>query len=729
MRLSNSSSSSGFNHQPQEGEKKCLNSELWHACAGPLVSLPLLGSRVVYFPQGHSEQVAASTNKEVDAHIPNYPNLPPQLICQLHNVTMHADVETDEVYAQMTLQPLSPQEQKDVYLLPAELGAASKQPTNYFCKTLTASDTSTHGGFSVPRRAAEKVFPPLDYSQQPPAQELIARDLHDNEWKFRHIFRGQPKRHLLTTGWSVFVSAKRLVAGDSVLFIWNEKNQLLLGIRRANRPQTVMPSSVLSSDSMHIGLLAAAAHAAATNSRFTIFYNPRASPSEFVIPLAKYVKAVYHTRVSVGMRFRMLFETEESSVRRYMGTITGISDLDSVRWTNSHWRSVKVGWDESTAGERQPRVSLWEIEPLTTFPMYPSPFPLRLKRPWPSGIPSFHGLKDGDMGINAPLMWLQGGVGDQGIQSLNFQGFGVTPWMQPRLDASMAGLQPEVYQAMAAAALQEMRTVDSAKCASQSLLPFQQSSNVSNGPAAVLQRQVLPQSQSQNTYLQSFQENQAPAQAQVLQQQLQRYHPYSDQRQQQRSSTATQQLRSNINSSFNNPIICTNCLFSSRSRIHDYFKLVDESGFLQSSENVDQVNPTRNFVKVHKSGSFGRSLDISKFSSYDELRSELARMFGLEGQLEDPQRSGWQLVFVDRENDVLLLGDDPWQEFVNNVWYIKILSPLEVQQMGKEGLNRAASVPSKKLSNGGNNTCDDYVSRQDLRNSTNGIASLGSLDY
>lgn len=45
--------------------------------------------------------------------------------------------------------------------MPAELGTPSKQPTNYFCKTLTASDTSTHGGFSVPRRAAEKVFPPL----------------------------------------------------------------------------------------------------------------------------------------------------------------------------------------------------------------------------------------------------------------------------------------------------------------------------------------------------------------------------------------------------------------------------------------------------------------------------------------------------------------------------------------------------------------------------------------
>jgi hypothetical protein len=55
----------------------------------------------------------------------------------------------------------------------------------------------------------------------------------------------------------------------------NDNNQLLLGIRRASRSQTVIPSSVLSSDSMHIGLLAAAAHAASTNSRFTIFYNPR----------------------------------------------------------------------------------------------------------------------------------------------------------------------------------------------------------------------------------------------------------------------------------------------------------------------------------------------------------------------------------------------------------------------------------------------------------------------
>ncbi|KAL5771916.1 hypothetical protein ACOSP7_011525 [Xanthoceras sorbifolium] len=902
MRLS----SAGFSPQSQEGEKRVLNSELWHACAGPLVSLPAVGSRVVYFPQGHSDQVAASTNKEVDAHIPNYPSLPPQLICQLHNVTMHADIETDEVYAQMTLQPLSPQEQKDAYL-PAELGTPSKQPTNYFCKTLTASDTSTHGGFSVPRRAAEKVFPPLDFSQQPPAQELIARDLHDNEWKFRHIFRGQPKRHLLTTGWSVFVSNKRLVAGDSVLFIWNEKNQLLLGIRRANRPPTVMPSSVLSSDSMHLGLLAAAAHAAATNSRFTIFYNPRASPSEFVIPLAKYVKAVYHTRVSVGMRFRMLFETEESSVRRYMGTITGISDLDPVKWPNSHWRSVKVGWDESTAGERQPRVSLWEIEPLTTFPMYPSPFPLRLKRPWPSGLPTFHGIKEEDMGLNSQLMWLRGD-GDRGIQSVNFQGLGVSPWMQPRLDASMLGLQTDMYQAMAAAALREMRAVDSPKPTPTSHLQFQQPQNLPSRSAALMQQQMLQQSHPQQTFLQGVQENQhqphsqAQTQSHLLQPQLQhpqsftnQQHHHHHQLSQQQQQVDHQQVASAVSAmpqftsvsqsqsppmhaisslchqqSFSdsngnpvtspivsplhsllgsfaqdesshlinlprsNPLIPSPTWPSKRVAVEPLFpsggpqcvlpqveqlgppqtnvsqnsislppfpgrecsidqegnadpqshllfgvniepssllmqneisslggvgsnsdsttipfassnymstagtdfsvnpaitptSCIDESGFLQSPENVGQGNPpTRTFVKVYKSGSFGRSLDITKFSSYHELRRELARMFGLEGQLEDPLRSGWQLVFVDRENDVLLLGDDPWPEFVNSVWCIKILSPPEVQQMGKRGIELLNSVPIQRLSN---NSCEDYASRQDSRNLSTCITSVGSLDY
>eukprot|EP00252_Welwitschia_mirabilis_P027584 TRINITY_DN949_c0_g2_i1.p1 TRINITY_DN949_c0_g2~~TRINITY_DN949_c0_g2_i1.p1 ORF type:complete len:883 (+),score=182.19 TRINITY_DN949_c0_g2_i1:856-3504(+) len=872
--------------QSSEVERGTLNSELWHACAGPLVSLPAIGSRVVYFPQGHSEQVAASTNRELDAHIPNYPSLPPQLICHLHNVTMHADSETDEVYAQMTLQPLSLQEQKESTCFIPDLGTPSKQPTNYFCKTLTASDTSTHGGFSIPRRAAEKVFPPLDFTQQPPAQELVARDLHDTEWKFRHIYRGQPKRHLLTTGWSVFVSAKRLVAGDSVLFIRNDSGQLLLGIRRANKSPTVMPSSVLSSESMHIGVLAAAAHAAATNSPFSIFYNPRASPSEFVIPLSKYEKAVYHTRASVGMRFRMLFETEESSVRRYMGTITSISDLDPIRWPNSRWRSLKVCWDESTAGERQPRVSLWEIEPLTTFLMYPPPYPL--KRPWAQiqGIGPFSGIKDEDGSFKKPFLWMGLENGERAFQGLNSQGM-LDPWMQmqQKFEPLLPGAHSDMYQSMPSAVHQDPRISDHTKqilqCQpQQSLAPQQlhgvtsaslQKQNFQHQQQQTQQHIIQPQGQSlplqpQNTLQQQCLNAYSPQPQQkvlncaqnIQQQQLQNNHLQHQLQQQSAQVKALQQLQQSISeqqatsqlprslqqghdlsqlaSSLSSPSVTVtsqsqtssaptmlpqqpltrpnNSFVSSmassatsplqailhslvsadsapsqnmpralQSPLHQLPKTVsvscqdgqnqtmswytskenssnqlvspangqvevplpsgsqciasrtqsigscgavDEGGISQQTSNVVQmIPPTRTFTKVYKLGSIGRSLDVTRFSGYAELRSELAKMFNLEGQLEE-SGSGWQLVYVDKENDVLLLGDDPWDGFVSSVRCIKILSPPEVMQMTQEGMELLNSLPMQRQTSSSSEEC---VTRQDSRSIYDAITSAQSFEY
>ncbi|KAM3380122.1 auxin response factor 19-like [Capsicum galapagoense] len=96
----------------------------------------------------------ASIKKDVEAQIPNYPNLPSKLICLLHNVSLHADPEIDEVYAQMTLQPVPSFDNEA--LLRSDLSMKVNKPhPEFFCKTLAASDTSTHGGFSVPRRADE----------------------------------------------------------------------------------------------------------------------------------------------------------------------------------------------------------------------------------------------------------------------------------------------------------------------------------------------------------------------------------------------------------------------------------------------------------------------------------------------------------------------------------------------------------------------------------------------
>ncbi|GAB4853673.1 Auxin response factor 19 [Ancistrocladus abbreviatus] len=1073
--------SNGYAANSGEGEGRVIHSELWHACAGPLVSVPPVGSLVVYFPQGHSEQVAATMQKETDS-IPSYPNLPSKLICMLHNVTLHADPETDEVYAQMTLQPVNKFDKEA--LLASEMGLKqSRQPAEFFCKTLTASDTSTHGGFSVPRRAAEKIFPPLDFSMQPPAQELQAKDLHGQTWTFRHIYRGQPKRHLLTTGWSVFVSSKRLFAGDSVLFIRDEKSQLLLGVRHANGQQPALASSVISSDSMHIGILAAAAHAAANNSPFTIFYNPRASPSEFVIPLAKYNKAMY-TQVSLGMRFRMMFETEESVVRRYMGTITGISDLDPVRWKNSQWRNLQVGWDESAAGERPSRVSIWEIEPvLTPFYICPPPFfrPRFSKQP---------GLPDDESDIESifkrGMPWLGEEFGMKDAASSIFPGLNLVQWMSMQQNNHFGSAQSGFFPSMVSPSalhsnlgvddpskllnfqspslampsghlnktnqqnqLDQMQQLQSWSqqqqlpqllqnpvSAQQQIPPLPQhpmqqqlqkqqlmqqqeqkpqipqstlvnsglltpnqnlKENMQQSPmyshlqqqqlltgnnqpqslasnkssiqlttlppdlqfqqqmeqrSSVLQRYQQPQTQqplpqssqqllqenlSQRSHMlqslseqqlqlqqklpqqqQKQQQQQPPQQQQVSlspinphlqpqltqqqapqQNQLQPQHPLSQYPPQQvgvssmsmpslmhsqqipanqlqglqKSATIRAQSgltdgdapscstspstnncqippsnfqnrsqhgpnivvessmvhpgsdvaqglqnksdarpkqeipaskvggQSKFKGSVNEPLevsssttsycldangiqpnfslpnfgldgdvqshprtnlplattmdgLLPDTLFSRgfdsgkdlQNLLSNYnvtprdvetelsaaavspqsfgmpnipFKsgcsndiTISEAGVLNGGMWASQTQRMRTYTKVQKRGSVGRSIDVTRYRGYDELRRDLARMFGIEGQLEDPQRTEWKLVYVDHENDILLVGDDPWEEFVSCVQSIKILSATEVQQMSLDGDLGNVPIPNQACSgtNSGNawrGHCDD----------------------
>ncbi|GMP32304.1 hypothetical protein CsSME_00006121 [Camellia sinensis var. sinensis] len=441
--------------------------------------------------------------------------------------------------------------------------------------------------------------------------------------------------------------------------------------------------------------------------------------------------------------------------------------------------------------------------------MYPSLFPLRLKRPWYPGASSFQDSREG--AVNG-MTWFRGETGEQGLQSINFQNVGMFPWTQQRVDASFVRNDlNQQYQAMLAAGLQNIGGGDSLK---QQYLQLQQPF------------QYLPHPGSQNPLLHQQQQVIQPpnplhilqAQTQMLPENLPRHmqqqvcnqpeeqrqqHTYQDafliqsdqlqHRQQQPNvpspsfsktdfadsnpkfstsvapciqnmlgslctegsgnlfnfsrtgqsmlSEPSQQpwvskfTHSQVNTSANSALLPPypgkeaaveqeNCSLDAQNHAlfganidsglllpttlsnigtssvnavvssmplgasgfqSSLFGMQDSSELLHSAAQVDPSTPTRNtFVKVYKSGSVGRSLDISRFSSYNELREELGQMFGIEGLLKDPQRSGWQLVFVDREDDVLLLGDGPWEAFVNNVWYIKILSPEDVLKLGKQ---------------------------------------------
>ncbi|XP_031260958.1 auxin response factor 2A-like isoform X2 [Pistacia vera] len=368
-----------------EGGDRALYKELWHACAGPLVTVPRQGDIVFYFPQGHIEQVEASMNQVSDQQMPAY-DLNAKILCRVVNVQLKAEPDTDEVFAQITLHPLYKkcvawQHEEDT--VEKEVGPPPPRPRVYsFCKTLTASDTSTHGGFSVLRRHAEECLPSLDMSKQPPTQELVTKDLHGNEWRFRHIFRGQPRRHLLQSGWSLFVSSKKLVAGDAFIFLRGETGDLRVGVRRAMRQPSTVSSSVISSHSMHIGVLATAWHAVKTGTMFSVYYKPRTSPAEFMVPYDKYTESVKNN-YTIGMRFKMRFEGEESPEQRFSGTVIGVEDADPVKWPGSKWRCLKVRWDENSPHHRPERISPWEAEFSLASPQDALPL-CRMKRSRPN---------------------------------------------------------------------------------------------------------------------------------------------------------------------------------------------------------------------------------------------------------------------------------------------------------------------------------------------------------
>ncbi|XP_072961256.1 auxin response factor 18-like [Typha angustifolia] len=406
---------------------KCLDPQLWHACAGGMVQMPAVHSTVYYFPQGHAEHAQGIVDFE------NSTRIPPLILCRVTAVKFMADPESDEVFAKIQLVPTRSNEptgygDDDDGIGLGRNGPDGQEKPASFAKTLTQSDANNGGGFSVPRYCAETIFPRLDYSADPPVQTVLAKDVHGEVWKFRHIYRGTPRRHLLTTGWSTFVNQKKLVAGDSIVFLRAENGDLCVGIRRAKRE---FPSgwnfpigncasayggfSVLLREEENklmrrngnCGKVSAggnmrgrgrvktesvleAARRAADGQPFEVVYYPRASTPEFCVK-AVAVRAAMRTQWCPGMRFKMAFETEDSSrISWFMGMISSVQVADTIKWPNSPWRLLQVTWDEPDLLQNVKHVNPWLVELVSSMPsIHLSPFSPPRKKLRDSQHPEF----------------------------------------------------------------------------------------------------------------------------------------------------------------------------------------------------------------------------------------------------------------------------------------------------------------------------------------------------
>ncbi|CAN1797937.1 Auxin response factor 18 [Linum perenne] len=334
-----------------------MDSQFWHACAGGMVQMPPLNSKVYYFPQGHAEHAQGNVHFG--------PQIPAMVPCKVSAINYMADPETDEVFAKIRLIPslvnTFNHDDDDV---------SCKEKAASFAKTLTQSDANNGGGFSVPRYCAETIFPRLDYSAEPPVQTILARDVHGQTWKFRHIYRGTPRRHLLTTGWSNFVNHKKLVAGDSIVFLIADNGDLCVGIRRARRGNECPVSGWNSFGGRIIKAesVVEAANLAAKSQTFEVVYYPSGNTPEFCVRVSA-VRAAMHIQWYPGMRFKMPFETEDSSrISWFMGTISSVQVAEPIRWPNSPWRLLQVAWDEPELLHNVKRVNPWLVELVSNMP-------------------------------------------------------------------------------------------------------------------------------------------------------------------------------------------------------------------------------------------------------------------------------------------------------------------------------------------------------------------------
>ncbi|KAJ6880074.1 auxin response factor 2-like [Populus alba x Populus x berolinensis] len=687
------------NHQEKKDD---LYTELWHACAGPLVYVPRAG-----------DKVAACMNEEGKMEMPIY-DLPYKILCKVVHVELKAEAGTDEVFALINLLPVAEEDElssnKDGKSLPLHRKTCARS----FTKKLTPSDTKTHGGFSVPKRHADQCLPPLDKSQQPPVQELLAKDLHGFEWCFKHIYRGQPKRHLITSGWSTFVSSKRLVAGDSFIFLRGESGELRVGVHRAMKLENNLSANVLSSHSMQLGILSSASHAITTGSMFTIYFHPWTSTAEFIIPYDQYMKSA-EIDYSAGTRFRMLFEGEECAeqshctfrIERFEGTVVGTEDVDHIRWPNSEWRILKVEWDAvSEPFVHQERVSPWNIEPIE---------PIRKKHASllhlqkmeciaDKSLPRFlisvkEGLLHGsDEHANESLLEVLQGQEDRDTGANQFGAFKPPPVPHltsppnPDWNRSPIGRDNQLQFWMRGPIYPCPSNTVSFRGGNIARLGIPNSRHSTFNSYgvhdnAVGSRSLSVPNVSHNSGSQKLRGSELKHANEVP---LAAPHRY---------------MLFGVNLVSNSPELPSSQVATSVvNESHNYVPVTSQSSVSEPSKSTSGVNSEkqcknccsaaiRSCTKVLKYGTVpGRSVDLTQFDGYNELICELDLMFDFQGSLID-ETSGWYVVYSDNEGDMMQIKDCPWQEFQLTVRRI-FISPKE--DIGK--LNPPSPNPSPSAS-------------------------------
>ncbi|XP_058759995.1 auxin response factor 17-like [Vicia villosa] len=318
-----------------------VDPKIWQKIAGDSFTVPKLHSRIYYFPQGHLQHVCPNTQ--------TLDRCRPLILCTVSAVDLFADPETDQVYAKLLLTPVI---DGSVVPLESDNGADGDQIVSY-AKTLTNTDVRSGAVLYIPRAGAEAILPalpPLDSRNQSRFQDISVKDVCGVVSEIRHFHRLCPFQHLFTVGWSGFVSKKKLVVGDTVVFVKNSNGNISIGIRRNGK---LAAAAKMTEKEVKL-----AVELAEKNAAFEVVYYPTVGGFDFVVG-AKIVEDAMKVNWSRWMRVTHMVKNDDTSkgCSIFNGTICAISH-PSTR----PWRMLQVEWDEPHVPENLKQISPWQVE-------------------------------------------------------------------------------------------------------------------------------------------------------------------------------------------------------------------------------------------------------------------------------------------------------------------------------------------------------------------------------
>ncbi|GFZ17902.1 auxin response factor 16 [Actinidia rufa] len=579
--------------------EKSLDSQLWHACAGGMVQMPPVNSKVFYFPQGHAEHALPTTVDFGDLR-----RIPALILCRVAAVRFMADAETDEVYAKIRLVPIRNNE------------------GDY-------DDEGRRMGICALESAAPKRELPVVLNLTPDG--ILPPGNCVSPFVAFSAFLREDENKLMRNG-----SSGNLNSGVGVG-----------GLRGKGR---VRPEDVVEAASL-----------AANGQSFEVVYYPRASTPEFCIK-ASSVRASMRIQWCAGLRFKMPFETDDSRISWFMGTVASVQGADPIRWPNSPWRILQgschlafaivlvltsslqtkfqVAWDEPDLLQNVKRVSPWLVELVSKHAhhSYISPFsPPRKKLRLPQhldfpfdgqfSMPSFSG---NPLGPISPLCCLSDNI-PTGIQGARHAQYGL-----PLSDLHFNDkLQLGLFRS-------SLQRIDQRVKISDGLIPSH--GNRNENISCLL---TMGNSNSKLELLLEKTDNVKKPQFILFGQPILTEQQISCSR----SSVAVSQFLTGKSSPDGIP------------------EKAEKSAFDHQDFHMTELGLDTGHCKVFmESEDVGRNLDLSVIESYEELYKRLTNMFGIE-RSETPCR----VLYKDATGAIKQTGDEPFSDFMKTAKRLTIV--------------------------------------------------------